>query len=139
MTTPQMSSLASSQGPRVLVVEDDPDLRQLVADVLADAGYDVQTMDNGRDVLVRLGSRKERPALLLLDLMMPDVSGWDVLEALQGQRRPAPAIVVLSAVPDAAMPLPHVRWVRKPFDAESLLAAVKAALDGRPRTRRDGD
>ena len=128
----QMSSpdAAAPPGPKILVVEDDPELRQLVADALTLSGYQVEVAENGRAALDRLERRENRPAVVLLDLMMPEVNGWEVLEALKkGRVRPCPGIVVFSAVVDAALPMPNVRWVRKPVDIDHLLAAVKAALD----------
>ena len=66
---------------RVLVVDDEPDITALVAYHLAKAGYRVATAGVGRDALE--AAREEQPALIVLDLMLPDVSGFDVLAELR--------------------------------------------------------
>src|SRR5881409_2127761 len=66
---------------RVLVVDDEPDIVALVAYHLARAGYRVSTAAAGRDAIEL--ARRERPALVVLDLMLPGMSGFDVLEALR--------------------------------------------------------
>ena len=59
----------------VLVVEDDPDVRSALNDLLEAEGYEVETASNGKEALERLA--EHRPGLVLLDLMMPVMSGWD--------------------------------------------------------------
>ena len=66
---------------RVLVVDDEPDIVALVAYHLAKAGYRVATASSGADALV--AAQQERPALIVLDLMLPDLSGFAVLERLR--------------------------------------------------------
>src|SRR5438067_13172722 len=66
---------------RILVVDDEPDITALVAYHLAKAGYRVITAANGRDAL--RAAREERPDLVVLDLMLPGVSGYDVLAELR--------------------------------------------------------
>ena len=66
---------------RILVVDDEPDIVALVAYHLAKAGYRVATAANGHDALAV--ARRERPALLVLDLMLPGMSGFDVLTELR--------------------------------------------------------
>src|SRR3989441_2246763 len=66
---------------RILVVDDEPDITALVAYHLAKAGYRVITATNGKDALQT--AREERPDLVVLDLMLPDVSGYDVLAELR--------------------------------------------------------
>ncbi len=116
---------------RILVADDDPEIRSLLAEILRLEGYEVDCAENGRAVLEALKDRKRRPSLLLLDLMMPELSGWEVLQSL-----PAPpggargmAVMVLSGVHDSASPVPHVRWMRKPIQPEDLLTAIRATLE----------
>src|SRR5688500_19080131 len=66
---------------RVLVVDDEADIVALVAYHLAKAGYGVSTASNGASALEKAG--RERPALVVFDLILPDMSGFDVLEALR--------------------------------------------------------
>src|SRR5437868_11090606 len=73
--------------PHVLVVEDDPSVRGLLQTLLSAEGYDVATASDGLAGLVKASSRK--PALILLDSMMPNLGGVGVLEGLPGD--PAPA------------------------------------------------
>jgi len=72
---------AGSPVHRILVVDDEPDITALVAYHLAKAGYRVATAGGGRDALD--AAREEQPALIVLDLMLPDLSGFDVLAELR--------------------------------------------------------
>ena len=84
--------------PHVLVVEDDPSVRGLLQTLLAAEGYDVAVASDGLAGLVKASSR--RPAVILLDLMMPDLGGVRVLEELRGDPALAdvPVIVVTGKV-----------------------------------------
>ncbi len=73
--------MTESESHRILVVDDEPDITALVAYHLAKAGYRVITAVNGRDALRT--ARQERPDLVVLDLMLPGVSGYDVLAELR--------------------------------------------------------
>lgn len=110
---------------RILVVEDECDLRSVVADVLADAGYAVTTAADGADALRTISA--QRPDVVLLDLVMPGMDGWEFLDcvsrshALQGV-----PIGILSASTGAEATLPGTasRLIAKPFDVDELLSAV---------------
>ena len=85
----------------VLLVEDDPDIRDIVQDVLEAEGYDVVPASHGRQALEFLsGAREsERPDLVILDMMMPLVDGRHVLEAIRNnQSLSSVPVVVMSAV-----------------------------------------
>jgi len=86
----------TSTRTKILVVDDDPDVRRLVTLLLGAAGYDVDTAGDGLDAVIML--EDTQPDLLLLDLMMPDMDGWDVIDAVRAKpsRRNLP-IVVMSA------------------------------------------
>jgi two-component system response regulator CpxR len=104
----------------VLVVDDDHAIREVMAEVLRDEGYDVVCAENGLQALREM--RKEhRPDLVLLDLMMPVMSGWEVLEQIEGSadlsRIP---VVVVSAM---SGPGGH-EHLSKPVDLARLLATV---------------
>lgn len=79
--------------PRILVVDDDPEVRALLRGLLEGAGHLVETAASGRTALEAFAER--RPDLLVLDLAMPEIDGWTVLERLQGQGR-LPPVVLLS-------------------------------------------
>lgn len=114
-------------GAGVLIVEDQPDLRETLASLLEDLGYLVAVAANGRDALAHLQSAPP-PALILLDLIMPVMNGW-VFRAEQ-QRDPKLADIPVVVVSGAAN-LPHhsaalnaVAYLTKPVDLNMLLALV---------------
>ena len=85
---------------RVMLVEDDLELRDILQDILESEGYDVIPAADGRQALEYLrktSSREDAPALLILDLMMPIVSGWQVLAAIQDDPSLAMPVIVVSA------------------------------------------
>jgi CheY-like chemotaxis protein len=112
--------------PLVLVVDDDDDTRNCVCSVLEAEGYGVVTAKNGREALDQL-AKIARPNLVLLDLMMPVMSGWDVLDALKQSPHFAslPVVVFTAAgeptVKDLALNRPILR---KPIDLDLLLAMI---------------
>jgi CheY-like chemotaxis protein len=120
--------------PHVLVVEDDPSVRGLLQTLLIAEGYDVAVASDGLAGLVQASSR--RPALILLDLMMPDLGGTRVLEELRGDPSLAdiPVVVVTGKV-DAIPRLQEVLGVdsvfAKPFGVANLLWRV-ADITGGP-------
>ena len=119
---------------RVLVVEDDPSVRGLLHTLLSAEGYEVSTASDGLAGLVKAAS--SQPALILLDLMMPDLGGVRVLEELQDDPELAgtPVIVVtgkIDAVPGMRDLLGEERVFLKPFAVAELLARV-ADITGGP-------
>ena len=116
---------------RVLVAEDDEPTRAALAAVLADEGYGVAQAADGDEALAVLAGAGGSVGLVLLDLMMPNASGWKVLEGLPaGPARPA--VVVVSALDPALVRLPRTigRFVRKPFAVEDLVEAVREHAGG---------
>ena len=109
---------------RVLVVDDDPDLRRVLTLALTDEGYDVRAVPDGREALDLLEAW--RPRVILLDLMMPDVDGW----SFRARQLATPGaedvpVVILSAARDVRIEaLRPAAVVPKPFDLELLLATV---------------
>jgi CheY-like chemotaxis protein len=109
-----------------LVVDDDADGRDGVAQLLEAHGYKVRQAENGRVALDMIAERI--PCLVVLDLDMPVMNGWEVLAWIRHDRRcGAMAVVVLSA---AASSPPDVAFVRKPCEIEQLLEAIRGC-DGR--------
>jgi CheY-like chemotaxis protein len=109
----------------VLVVDDDPLIREVVAEMLDLEGYAVETAANGQEALAAV--RRSEPRVVLLDMRMPVLDGWGFAQAIhqRGQQLP---IVVMTAAHDAA------RWARdvgaqrvlpKPFELADLLSAVR--------------
>ncbi len=116
--------------PRVLVAEDDPDVRELVAVTLADAGMDVDVASDGREALEKVAAHK--PDLVLLDIMMPVMSGREFAGAIQETTDPPP-MVVMTAVdnaPQTAADIHAVGWLAKPFDIDELVTTVRRFVDG---------
>jgi CheY-like chemotaxis protein len=120
----------------VLLVEDDLVLRDILQDVLEDDGYDVVPAADGHQALEFLRTSDgsvDAPALMILDLMMPIVNGWQVLDALQEDPslKKVP-VIVLSATGDltASGPAPYegvaTTFVHKPFNLGELLDTVHA-------------
>jgi CheY-like chemotaxis protein len=112
--------------PYVLVVDDDPAIRGLVADALRIEGYVVDLAAHGREALEALRAR--RPATIVLDLMMPIMDGFMFLEACHKERLCVGVpIVVISAVQDAlkrSAEVPIHACLAKPFDLDDLVRMV---------------
>lgn len=110
---------------RVLVVEDDPALREFTTDWLAEAGYSARAAENGAEALDALGWG---PDLILLDLRMPVMDGWQFLDRLTassahpGPNPVLPPVIVLTATPRTRAELPRgaVAMLEKPFDFDLL-------------------
>lgn len=118
---------------KILVVEDEPDYRVLLREILGKAGYAVFDASTGETGLSLY--RTESPDLLLLDVMLPDMTGFDFCEKIRtGKIRPRTPILfctVRSAVSQLARGVKSggTDYVLKPFVPEDLLARVRAALD----------
>jgi CheY-like chemotaxis protein len=110
--------------PTILVVEDDPAVREVVADLLAAAGYAVRTAADGRAALAAVEA--ERPALVLADVAMPGLDGWSLAARLRQLARPVPIVLLSGHCPPA--PPAGLTCLAKPFAAADLVAAVAAAL-----------
>ena len=127
-----MSAPAAVTGERILVVDDEADIVALVAYHLVKAGYRVSTASTGPDALA--AARQERPALVVLDLMLPGASGYEVLEKLRAT--PATreiAVLMLTArreEPDRirGLALGADDYLTKPFSPQELVLRVGAIL-----------
>lgn len=122
--------------PRVLVVEDDPDLLVVLRVNLHAAGIEPILAGDGRTAVARC--QAERPDAVLLDVMLPGIDGWQVLRSLHELGDPVP-VVVCSAKKSPedharAEELGAVAYLHKPFDIERLVdAVVEAATSSRHR------
>ena len=109
----------------ILIVEDQPEIRALIAEILEDEGYRVASVTNGMEALTYLRGQAERPRLILLDLGMPVMTGWEFRE--EQQRDPKIAqipVIVMSALPDLnrrAAALKVADCLDKPIDINTLL------------------
>lgn len=111
---------------RILVVDDEEDTQRFVGEVLQGAGYSVYFASDGAEALLK--AEETRPHLILLDLLMPTMTGWEVLEQLRTSE--PPPIIVLSAFADRERAIAEgaVGCLLKPFDFGELLATCEAAL-----------
>lgn len=117
----------------VWVVEDDADIRGVLASLLMDAGYDVATFPNGRAALERLVL--ERPRLILLDKLMPEMDGSQFAAAVHARPGPHPTLVGMCAARDArewAASIGAAGVIMKPFDLEDVLLEVERRIGALP-------
>ncbi len=111
---------------RILLVEDDVDLRDVTAMILSDAGYDVATAQDGRSALDQVAM--QMPDLILLDMRMPGMSGWEFTQAFRSQYGQAAPIVALTASHGTAESAAEIQadgYLDKPFEMDELLAVVE--------------
>lgn len=110
----------------VLIVEDDADLRELLSVILEAEGLSVESAANGAEALERMGDR--RPSLILLDMRMPVMDGWQFCREIDRRGGARPPIVVVTAATDPAKRAEEVHadgWLAKPFDRDALLGLVR--------------
>jgi CheY-like chemotaxis protein len=108
----------------VLLVEDDGDLRDAMADTLEESGYSVAAVSNGLECLEWLREADRPPSLILLDLMMPVMDGWQFrVEQLKDPKLAAIPVVILSAMASPAVN-DNVEHLKKPVKLQPLLALV---------------
>ena len=119
-------------GERILIVEDEPDILALVTFHLAKAGYRVSTAANGSDGL--RAAREDRPAIIILDLMLPGISGFDLIERLRADEATRDiAVLMLTARREEAdrirgLSLGADDYLTKPFSPQELVLRVAAIL-----------
>jgi CheY-like chemotaxis protein len=115
------------QKPTVLVLDDDWEICDVVEEVLTDAGFDVVCLPNGALGLARL-SVHPKPAVILLDLMMPAMNGWTFVDRVREvpALRDIPIVVVTAAGPHWGYPVARV--LHKPIERLELITTVREAL-----------
>jgi CheY-like chemotaxis protein len=113
----------------VLVVEDDPDLLALLEMILADAGHAVRTAPEGAAALARVA--EEMPGVILLDMRMPGMNGWDFAREFRARHGRACPIVVVTAAENARARAEEIGaegWLSKPFELQDVLETVERQL-----------
>ena len=105
--------------PKVLIVDDEPDVLLTLRMILESEGFDAALAADGETALRRID--EEHPDLVVLDIMMPVLDGWFVLAELAGRSR-RPVVIVCSAKSSAA------DYVTKPWDADDLLRRIRDRL-----------
>jgi CheY-like chemotaxis protein len=112
----------------VLVVEDDPDMRESMESVLSYAGHSITTVADGLEALTWLAGNRPHPCVILLDLMMPGMNGFELRSRLRADPRLAdiPVVVLTGAggMADRGAAELQAEILRKPIDLRDLLAAI---------------
>jgi CheY-like chemotaxis protein len=133
VTTPR----TAQRQPRILVVDDDANIRELLSQEFVEAGYEVGAASNGREAVAMV--RRERPDLIVLDVMMPEMNGFDVAAVLKNdpQTMDIP-IVILSIVQDRdrGFRLGVDRYLTKPIDTDLLFREVGALIEQKKSHKR---
>lgn len=109
----------------VLVIEDDADLRELLSVMIESMGVEVESASNGKEALERMATK--RPGMILLDMRMPVMDGWQFVREVDRRGGPRPPIVVVTAAPNPAERASEVHaeaWLSKPFDRDTLVGLV---------------
>jgi CheY-like chemotaxis protein len=120
---------------RVLVVDDEPAIRALVAKIVERAGFSVDVAADGQEAVDKIA--RAEYAVIVLDLMMPAMSGYEFVEYLQQRGGKRPSVIVITAAAEASMtrqldPSIVHSIVRKPFDINVLADLVTAAASAQP-------
>ena len=118
---------------RILVVDDEPAIRALVARIAQRAGFDVEVARDGAEAIAKLDAT--RFGVVILDLMMPNVDGYGVIDHVRSSGGQHPAIILVSAADNAAVrrvdgEIVH-SVIRKPFDIDVLSDLITAAAESR--------
>jgi two-component system cell cycle sensor histidine kinase/response regulator CckA len=120
---------ATGVRPTVLVVDDEPQLRGLARRVLEEAGYDVLEAPDGQAALQLVNGTHAPVNVVLTDIRMPIMNGWELAEALTSRQPPVP-VVLMSGFGSGAEAtfFPAVNFLAKPFTGEALLGLVRRVL-----------
>lgn len=114
----------------VLIIEDDADVRELLRERLHTAGYPVVGVGTGEEGVEE--ARRSRPSLVILDLLLPGIDGWEALHRIRADARGEPVPVLVVSIVDPASPPDQVEgYVVKPFRSSQIVEKV-AELIGPP-------
>lgn len=106
------------------MVDDDDDIRDAICDLLSQNGYQVAAARDGSEAFDALAQMQHLPDVVLLDLMMPVMNGWEVLEVLKSDNKLAEIpVIIVTAHANAHVPEADA-LIHKPFSAERLLATL---------------
>jgi len=111
---------------RVLVVDDDPGVRELLVDLLALDDYVVASAQDGAEAIMRIAAAP--PALIVSDIWMPRRSGLSLAQWLHRHHPTVPLLLLSAGMPPEA--LAGVAYLAKPFDVDELMALVRRLIDG---------
>lgn len=135
-----MAVTGSTGAQDVFIVDDDPSVRDALATVLGFEGFHVTGFADGSSFLSAAKTRT--PACILLDVHMPGRSGLDILRELNAQHYPSP-IFIISGQGDIPMAVDAIKngaldFIEKPFDADTVVARVREAIDASDRRTQNG-
>ncbi len=137
----QAAAVRAEPEARLLVVDDEPNILELLATSLRFAGFEVVTATNGRDALAE--SRRSRPDLVVLDVMMPDMDGFSVVRRMRGEGSTAPVLLLTArdATEDkvTGLTVGGDDYVTKPFSLEEIVARIRAVLRRTSGDRNGGE
>jgi CheY-like chemotaxis protein len=111
--------------PRVLIVDDEEDIRELLQGLLERSGFDAIAVESGEDALALL-ARMSPPCSIVLDLGMADVSGWEVINVIRSRYRAADFPVVVVSGHEPSTGPPGIPFIRKPIEISELVTALRA-------------
>lgn len=114
----------TSGTPNILIVDDDPEVREILAETLAEFGYGVTQAGSGEEALPMLDSRPDID-LVITDVRMPGMSGLELVEQARARKAGLKVIVISGYFLPQAIP---VRFLKKPFHMHELASAVRAEL-----------
>jgi len=120
----------TAAAPAILIVDDDPHVREALTDFLTDEGFRVRDAANGAEALERLQSDSELPALMIVDLAMPVMDGYAFLNWKAEQVAFAELPVVILSANIEADDLPgNATYLRKPIDGPALMRTIRHVLE----------
>jgi len=110
-----------------MVVDDDPDIRESLADVLQEEGFDVVTAANGAEALEVLASGP-LPSVILLDMMMPVMNGFEfrLAQKMAEELAPIPVVIITAGADQRSRDLGAAAVLRKPLDVSRLLETIRS-------------
>ena len=114
---------------RVLVVDDEPAIRALIAKIVERAGLPVDSARDGADAIAKMEER--RYSVIVVDLMMPNVDGYELIRRLRSRPGPAIPVILITAVPQTRLPpgLTYEAYLDKPVDQDKLARTVARLAD----------
>jgi CheY-like chemotaxis protein len=118
---------ADRKSDTILVIEDDIDTRNAACAVLGAAGFSVLQVSNGKEGLDLLAELEIKPRLILLDLWMPVMNGWDFYEHMSRDRELRSISVIVLTAYELHTNVRSLKWLRKPVGMDTLLEAVRAS------------
>ena len=123
MTSSSDADQVRTEPPTVLIVDDEPAIVDLLAQFLADEGYKVASAGDGQAAYEK--AHELRPDLIIADVMMPKMDGFDLVDRLADGDHPVPVILMSAAVTSSRQGVP---FIAKPFDLGELLDLVNSYL-----------